>query len=63
MENNILIYKSNDGSIIVDVNLENENLWLSQDMMAKLYGTTKNNVSMHLKNVLEKNFGYICDKY
>lgn len=51
MENNILIYKSNDGRIIVDVNLENENLWLSQDMMAKLYGTTKNNVSMHLKNV------------
>lgn len=51
MENNILIYKSNDGSIKVDVNLENENLWLSQDMMAKLYGTTKNNISMHLKNV------------
>ena len=26
-------------------------MWLSQDMMAKLYGTTKNNISMHLKNI------------
>ena len=51
MENNILIYKSNDGTINVDVNLVNEDMWLSQDMMAKLYGTTKNNISMHLKNI------------
>ena len=36
MENNILIYKSNDGTINVDVNLVNEDMWLSQDMMAKL---------------------------
>ena len=26
-------------------------MWLSQNMMAKLYGTTKNNISMHLKNI------------
>ena len=51
MENNILIYKSSDGTIKVDVNLVNEDMWLSQDMMAKLYGTTKNNISMHLKNI------------
>lgn len=51
MENNILIYKSNDGTIKVDVNLVNEDMWLSQNMMAKLYGTTKNNISLHLKNI------------
>ena len=51
MENNILIYKSSDGTIKVDVNLVNEDMWLSQNMMAKLYGTTKNNISMHLKNI------------
>lgn len=47
MNNNMLIYISKDEKIKVDVNLENESIWMIQDMMAKLYGTTKNNISMH----------------
>ena len=51
--NNVLIYVSKDGNIKVDVNLQNEDIWMPQDVMANLYGTTKNNISMHLKNIFE----------
>ena len=42
------------GDVKVDVNVVQENLWMSQDLMANLYGTTKNNISMHLKNIFEE---------
>ena len=51
MNNNMIIYISKDGQVKVDVNIQNEDLWMSQDIMAKLYGTTKNNISIHLKNI------------
>ena len=60
MKENMLIYISKNGEVKVDVNIENETIWMSQDVMANLYGTTKNNISMHMKNIfnegeLEKN--------
>ena len=51
MKNNMIIYVSKDGNIKVDVNIQGEDIWLSQDVMANLYDTTKNNISMHLKNI------------
>ena len=53
IENNILIYESKDGIVKVDVNVHNEDVWLSQELMAKLYDTTKNNISIHMKNIFE----------
>ena len=53
MKNNMIIYVSKDGNVKVDVNIQNEDIWMSQDVIASLYGTTKNNVSMHLKNIFE----------
>lgn len=50
----MIIYISKDGNVKVDVNVVQENLWMSQDLMANLYGTTKNNISMHLKNIFEE---------
>ena len=41
IENNILIYEEKDGSVKVDVNLQNEDVWLSLELIAKLYDTTK----------------------
>ena len=52
--NNILIYVSKDGNVKVDVNFQNDDIWMSQEVMANLYGTTKNNISMHLKNIFEE---------
>ena len=54
MNNNIIMYTSKDGNVKVDVNLKNDDIWMSQDIMASLYGTTKNNISMHLKNIFEE---------
>ena len=52
--NDMLIYTSKDGTVKVDVSLENENIWMSQDTMANLYGTTKNNISIHMKNIFDE---------
>lgn len=54
VNNDMIIYISKDGNVKVDVSVVQENLWLSQDTMANLYGTTKNNISMHLKNIFEE---------
>ena len=50
----LLIYRSEDGRIRLDVRFEGETVWLSQQMMAELFETTIPNVSMHLRNVFEE---------
>ena len=49
----IAIYTSDDGKISLDAKLENETIWLTQDMMAKLFETTPQNITMHIKNVYD----------
>ena len=34
MKNNMIIYVSKDGNVKVDVNIQNEDIWMSQDIMA-----------------------------
>lgn len=53
--NNIIIYQSEDGETKIDVKLENETIWLSQQQMAVLYKTTKQNISLHIKNIFDEN--------
>ena len=55
MKNNMIIYVSKDGNIKVDVNIQNEDIWMSQDVMANLYDTTKQNISYHLNNIFKEN--------
>ncbi len=50
----ILLYETEDGTIKIDVRLENESVWLSQAQMTTLFNTTKQNVSLHIKNVFEE---------
>ncbi|MBQ7659617.1 MAG: virulence protein RhuM/Fic/DOC family protein [Alphaproteobacteria bacterium] len=49
----IVIYTSDDGKIILDAKLEDKTIWLTQDMMANLFDTTPQNITMHIKNVYE----------
>lgn len=51
----ILIYNSKDGKVNLDVKLENETLWLSQKDMAELFECSKDNISLHLKNIYLEN--------
>ncbi|MCF7956886.1 MAG: virulence RhuM family protein [Phycisphaerae bacterium] len=49
-----LLYESQDGQIKLDVRLENESLWLTQPLMAELFGTSIPNISMHMRNIYEE---------
>lgn len=50
----ILIYRSDDGLVKLDVRLVNETLWLSQAALAELYQTTIPNINIHIKNIYEE---------
>lgn len=50
----ILIYRSKQGNTKIDVRLENESLWLTQQKMADLFQTTKQNISLHLINIYKE---------
>jgi len=51
----ILIYQNPDGNIKIDVRLEEETVWLTQDQMALLFGKAKSTINEHIKNVYEEN--------
>ena len=49
----LVIYESQDGNVKLDVNLENETVWLSLEQMTRLFGRDKSVISRHIKNVFE----------
>lgn len=51
--NEILIYKTPDNKINVEMNLINESLWLPQNKIAELFGVNKPAISKHIKNIYE----------
>ena len=54
LNNQIIIYQTEDGQTQVDVRLENETVWLTQAQMVELFQTTKQNVSLHVGNVFKE---------
>ncbi len=50
----ILIYQNPDGKIQIDVRLEDETVWLSQDQMATLFGKAKSTINEHIKNIYDE---------
>ena len=50
----IVLYTDPDGEIRIDVRFQGETVWLSQQLMAELFQTTKQNVSLHIKNILRE---------
>jgi hypothetical protein len=49
-----LIYRSESGAIKIDVRFEGETVWLTQQLMAELFQTSQQNISLHLQNVYEE---------
>ena len=49
----ILFYQSEDGSSHIEVRLDEGTVWLTQALIAELYQNTKQNVSLHIRNILE----------
>lgn len=65
MNNSIEIYRSQDGSVQLNVKLENETVWLTQSQMAELFGRDRTVIARHINNCykegeLDKNI--TCDK-
>lgn len=47
----IILYTTNEGQTKINVQLENETVWLTQKQLVKLYQTSKSTVSEHIKNI------------
>ena len=52
-QGNIIIYQSEDGVIRLDVRLEDKTVWLTQQQMADLFGSSRTNVVEHIKHIFE----------
>lgn len=50
----ILIYKNEDGNVKIDVRLEEDTVWLSQDQMAMLFGKGRSTITEHIRNIFEE---------
>jgi len=49
-----LVYQAEDGRVKLEVRLVDESVWLTQQMMADLFQTTKQNISLHIQNIIEE---------
>ena len=49
-----LVYQTQDGKLKLDVRFQGESVWLTQQHMAALFQTTKQNVSLHIQNIYEE---------
>lgn len=47
----IILYQTEDGRNRIEVRLENETVWLTQQLMAELFQTTQQNISLHIQNI------------
>ena len=51
-ENKLILYKDDEGKVSVNVRFADEDVWLTQQQLAEIYCTTKQNVSQHIENIL-----------
>jgi len=50
----LILYSSEDGQTRMQLRADEGTIWLSQAEIAELFQTTKQNVSLHVKNILEE---------
>ena len=53
-EKSVIIYRSEDGTIQLEVQLCDETVWLTRPQMALLFDTTPQNVTMHIGNIYDE---------
>jgi len=55
MENNqIVIYQTEDGETSIDVKVDRNTVWLSQNQMVELFKSSKQNISLHINNIYKE---------
>ena len=50
----IIIYQPEDLTLVFDVRVEDETVWLTQIQMADLFQTTRNNITIHIGNIFKE---------
>lgn len=53
IDSQIVLYQAPDGQTKVEVKLQNETVWLTQDQMSTLFQTDRSGITKHLKNIFE----------
>lgn len=53
-DSEILIYKNQEGDIKIDVRLEDETVWLTQDQMATPFGKGRSTITEHINNIFSE---------
>ena len=46
-----LIYEGKDGKTIIDVRFEGQDIWLTQDQLAMLFGVERAGITQHIRNI------------
>ncbi|PIE79498.1 MAG: cell filamentation protein Fic, partial [Candidatus Delongbacteria bacterium] len=54
MNSDLLLYQDSEGTIKIDVRLEDETVWLTQEQMANLFGKAKSTINEHIKNIFKE---------
>lgn len=66
LNNEIVIYQSEDGQTQLDVKLEGESVWLSQAQMSELFGKDRTVIGRHIRNIFKERIGResgMCKKH
>jgi hypothetical protein len=50
----VVLYKTGDGRVQLEVHLERETVWLTQDQMAELFGRERSVITKHVRNVFKE---------
>jgi hypothetical protein len=50
----VVLYQTEDGEVKLEVRLQDETVWLTQQLIAELFQTTVPNISMHIRNIYEE---------
>ena len=53
-EDGVVVYRTEDNTLQLDVQLAEETVWLAQQQIAVLFDTTKQNVSLHINNIFKE---------
>lgn len=51
MKNEISIYEDKNGVTRINAKFENDDIWLTQNQIARIYNATQENISMHINNI------------
>lgn len=54
MSQDLIIYNTDDGKVSVSLMTKDGNVWMNQNQLAQLFDTSKQNISLHIINILEE---------